>query len=78
MAVEILGGTQIELLGSGPQELPGVCVRRGRVVLMPLAKGGTRLRLVLGDRAGVLTFTDPDYFEKAVRKIDPLVDISAE
>jgi hypothetical protein len=60
VAVEILGGTQIELLGSGPQELPGVCVRRGRVVLMPLAKGGTRLRLVLGDRAGILTFTDPE------------------
>ena len=60
VAVEILGGTQIELLGSGPQELPGVCVHRGRVVLMPLAKGGTRLRLVLGDRAGVLTFTDPE------------------
>jgi hypothetical protein len=60
VAVEILGGTQIELLGSGPQELPGVRVRRGRVVLMPLAKGGTRLRLVLGDRAGILTFTDPE------------------
>jgi len=61
VAVEILGGTQIELLGSGgEQELPGVRVRRGRVVLMPLAKGGTRLRLVLDDRAGILTFTDPE------------------
>ena len=60
VAAEILGGSQIELLGSGLQELPGVRVVYGRLVLMPLAKAGARLRIVLGDRTGMLTFVDAE------------------
>ena len=60
VTVEILGGTRAELLGSSPQELPGIRVRFGRVVLMPLAKGGTRLRVAFGDRSGTLTLVDAD------------------
>ena len=53
VTLEILGGTQIELLASGPQELPGIRVLYGRVVMMPLAKPGSRLRVAFGDRSGV-------------------------
>jgi hypothetical protein len=60
VAVEILGGTRVELLASSPQDLPGIRVLYGRVVLMPLAKAGTRVRVVFGDHSGTLTFVDAD------------------
>ena len=60
VALEILGGTRVELLGSSPQELPGIRVLYGRVVLMPLAKAGTRLRVAFGDHAGTITFVDAE------------------
>lgn len=60
ITLEILGGTRIELLGSSPQELPGIHVLYGRVVLMPLAKSGTRLRVAFGDHNGTITFADAE------------------
>ena len=60
VTVEILGGARGELLGSSPRELPGIRVLFGRVVLMPLAKGGTRLRVAFGDHTGTLTLVDAE------------------
>lgn len=60
VAMEIVGGTCVELLGSTPKEMPGIRVVFGRVVLMPVAKAGTQLRLAFGDHNGTLTFVDAD------------------
>jgi hypothetical protein len=60
VTLEILGGTEVELLASGAGELPGIHVFQGRVVLMPLAQAGSRLRLTFGERAGMLTFADAE------------------
>ena len=48
--VEILGGSRVELLGSGPAEPPGIRLLYGRLVLMPLGRAGTALRLAFGER----------------------------
>ena len=60
VTLDILAGTQVDLLGSGPQELPGVRVLFGKLVMMPLAKAGSRLRVQFGDHSGEITFTDPN------------------
>jgi hypothetical protein len=58
VAAEILGGTDLELLPADPAGLPGIGIRYGRVVMMPLEKPSARLRVLFGDRGGVLTFAD--------------------
>ena len=60
VTLEILGPARVELLGSSRQALPGIRVRYGRVVLMPLGKAGARLQVAFGDRSGTITFADPD------------------
>ncbi len=60
VTLDLLGGTQVELLGSGSEELPGLRVIYGRVVMMPLVRAGSRLRIKFGDRSGELAFTDAD------------------
>jgi hypothetical protein len=40
--------------------LPGIRILYGRVVLMPLAQPGSRLRVVFGNRSGVVTFSEPE------------------
>ena len=60
VTLEVLGGSRVELLGSSPSELPGIRVRDGRVVLMPLGKVGSQVRVAFGDRAGTITFNDAD------------------
>lgn len=60
VTMEILGGSRIELLGSTARDLPGIRILYGRVVLMPLGKIGSRMRLAFGNRSGVITFTDPE------------------
>lgn len=60
VTMEVLGGTRVELLGSSPSELPGIRVRDGRVVLMPLGKVGLQVRVAFGDRSGTITFNDAD------------------
>ena len=57
---EILGGSRAELLGSSPGEPPGIRLVYGRLVLMPLAKAGTMLRLAFGEHLGAITFVDTD------------------
>ena len=60
VSLDIIGGTRVELLASTPQEMPGVRVLYGRVVLMPLGKAGTRLRVTFGEHSGAITFADAD------------------
>ena len=60
ITLEILGDTQIELLASSPGELPGIRALYGRVVLAPLAEANAGLRVVFGDRSGVVTFSDAE------------------
>ncbi len=72
VTLEILGGTELELLASTPQEIPGVRVLYGRVVMMPLARAGSRLRVVFGGRGGVITFPDAESVATLeVRRIHP-------
>jgi hypothetical protein len=60
VTVEMIGGTRVELLGSSAKDISGIRVIFGRVVLMPLGKGGTRLRVEFGDHHGTITFVDAE------------------
>ncbi len=60
VTLEILGGSRVELLGGSAGELPGIRVLYGRVVLMPLGKVGSRMRLAFGERSGTITFTNAE------------------
>jgi len=60
VTMEILGGTQIELLPSSQQELPGIRIIYGRVIMMPLAQAGSKLRIVFGDHTGIITFSNAE------------------
>jgi hypothetical protein len=72
VTLEILGGTELELLSSSPAEMPGIGIRYGRVVMMPLAKAGSRLRVMFGNRGGVITFPDAESIAALeVRRIHP-------
>jgi len=69
--LQLLGGTKIELLSSDWQGVAGVKVLYGRMFIMPLAQPGTRLRLCVDDRAGMLTFTDAESI--AAVEVTPLL-----
>ncbi len=58
--LRMLGGTELELLPANAREPAGIKIRFGRIVTMPLANAGTRLRIIIGDRAGVITYVDPE------------------
>ena len=60
VALEILGGSRLELLGTAPPLPPGIRVLYGRVVLMPLSKADSKLRVAFGDRSGTITFVDSE------------------
>jgi hypothetical protein len=58
--MELLGGTQIQLLPEAAGNVAGVRVDFGRAQLRTLAQPGTRMRLVAGDQDGVVTFDDAE------------------
>lgn len=58
--VQLVGGTQVDLLPSGAEGLPGLQIVFGRTLLSTVGKAGTQLRLQAGSMAGTLTFVDPD------------------
>jgi hypothetical protein len=71
--LRVQGGTTVELLPAAGGEPAGVKLRFGRIVVMPLANPGTRLRIAFGERTGVLTFVDPEAIVAAeVRRIHQL------
>jgi hypothetical protein len=68
--LQTLGGTELELLPSNAREPEGMKIRFGRFVISPLANPGTKLRITAGERAGVITFVDPEAVVAAeVRRI---------
>jgi hypothetical protein len=59
--LRMTGGTELELLPpADAREPPGIKIRFGRFVAMPLANAGARLRIIIGERTGTITFVDPD------------------
>jgi hypothetical protein len=58
--LRVFGGTELELTPEGGKDPAGINIRFGRITAMPLANAGTRLRIIIGERTGVITFTDPD------------------
>jgi hypothetical protein len=58
--LRLLGGTELELLPASAREPPGIKIRFGRIVTMPLANAGAHLRIMIGTRAGVITYVDPE------------------
>lgn len=60
VSVQLMPETMIELDGYDPTGIPIVGVEYGRVVTMTAGKPDVKLKLILGDTAGTLTFFDPD------------------
>lgn len=60
VTLQVVGGTRIELLGDADGEPAGLRIRYGRVSIKPLAEAGSRLRLVVGDCSGTITFADAE------------------
>ncbi len=61
VTLEIGGATRFELLSpQSAQDPPGVAIAYGRMLMMPLARPGTKLRLAFGTHQGVVTFDDAD------------------
>jgi len=60
VALQLLGGTRIELLAADEQGVAGLKVHFGRALVMPLADAGAQVRLVVGDHVGVMTFSEAE------------------
>lgn len=60
ITMTLTGGTQIELLPSGNQGVPGLAIAYGRVLLSTVGKPGTQIRVQSGNVSGTVTLTDPD------------------
>jgi hypothetical protein len=58
VALDIIGGSRVKLLGSNAKELPGIRIVFGRVVLMSQGKGDVRMRVEFGEHHGTITFVD--------------------
>jgi hypothetical protein len=58
--LSMLGGTELELLPSNEKDPAGLKIRFGRIVTMPVANAGSKLRIVIGERSGTITFDDPE------------------
>ena len=60
LILQMLGGTQLELLPGDSKSPAGIKIRYGRVAINSAAKEGIQLRIVLGEQSNVLTFVDAD------------------
>jgi len=60
VTLDLLGGSQFELLGSNASSPPRFRIAYGRVVLMPTAKAGARLQVQFGRRSGEIAFDGAD------------------
>ena len=70
--LRIFGGTELELLPANAREPAGIKIRFGRIIAMPVANAGMRLRIIIGDRSGVITYVDPEAIVAArVRNFTP-------
>jgi hypothetical protein len=53
--VNVLGGTELELMPNDVTGVPGLDVHFGRLIIRPVSEAKVRLRLRIGPRQGVLT-----------------------
>jgi len=60
VTLQMMGGTQIELLPTDGAGVTGLSIVCGKVVMQTVGKAGTQLRIRAGDRSGVLTLADPE------------------
>ena len=54
----MIDGTRISLLRPDENGVSGLTVHHGKLMIEPVEQAGVQLRLVLGDRSGVITFGD--------------------
>lgn len=60
VTIQLLPETMLELEGNDPSGIPIVRLEYGRVVMMTAGKPDVRVKLILGDATGTLTFFDPE------------------
>jgi hypothetical protein len=60
VTVQLMGGTQLELLPTNPQGIPGLRIRYGRVVVRAVGEAKARLRLEVGPRVGTITLKNAE------------------
>ena len=60
VTVQMVGGTQVELLPREADSPPGLEIAFGRLVLAPLSQAGAQVRLTVGGRSGVLTMVNAE------------------
>jgi hypothetical protein len=60
VAIQLIGGTQAELLPTDATGVPGVKADFGRLVMHTVGKPEARLRLQVGSRSGLITFADAE------------------
>jgi hypothetical protein len=60
ITLQLMGGTQLELLGTDSRGIAGLSIIYGRVVMRTVGKAGTQIRVQAGNQGGILTFPDAD------------------
>lgn len=60
LTAQLLGGTRVQWLETGRDDLPGMRIEAGRVVLMNVGRAGTSIQIEAGAESGVLTFADAE------------------
>jgi len=70
VTLQLLGGTEIELLPGDAGHDAGVHVRYGRMFILPLAQPGTRMRFLMGGHDGALVCDDPEAI--VVLEVEPI------
>lgn len=58
--VQLVGGTELELMGTDSQGVPGLKIQFGRVIARAVGETRARLRLRVADRTGTLTFQNAE------------------
>jgi len=60
VTIELIGGTEIEMLPVDAEGTAGLKIVFGRAILRTAGKANVRLRLQVGPQTGVITFVDPE------------------
>jgi hypothetical protein len=60
VTVQLIGGTQLELLPTDSQGIPGLRISYGKVVARAVGEAKARLRLQVGKRIGTITLKDAE------------------
>jgi hypothetical protein len=60
LILQLLGGSEVELLPGDAKAPSGIKIRYGRLVINSVANPNLKLRVVIGNTSGTLTFTDAE------------------